>query len=228
MNEQRVDGDAVEAGEAGERIGPGGEAPRLGVLQGGPGNPDGRGCFDLTQAPRLAGVSKESGGEGDGFHEQKVTPNFLRCQEPRRRNLGGISAPKDLGSRRMEDFGRAVKLLREAHGWSQEDLVLEIVLRFGAEHKVSRGTIQNWERGKSPPKLDDAMRLAELLDVSLEALAYGRATDEAPPAAGAADGAPAERKAAALKRGREIAEKAAGRKARPSQPARGRQGGRGR
>lgn len=53
-------------------------------------------------------------------------------------------------------FGRALKLVREARGYSQEDL----------EKVLSRGAIFMYEQDRRSPTLDTLVVLANFLDVS--------------------------------------------------------------
>ena len=59
-------------------------------------------------------------------------------------------------------FGRAVRQLREARGWSQEQLA--------AAAELNRSYLGEVERGSAMPSLDTAAKLAQALQVSLSAL----------------------------------------------------------
>lgn len=52
--------------------------------------------------------------------------------------------------------------LRKAAGYSQEVIARCL--------EVSRGTVDNWEKGLTEPKLSDLKKIAKLFDVSLDYL----------------------------------------------------------
>lgn len=58
---------------------------------------------------------------------------------------------------------KALEKARKDKGFSQEFVARQL--------GVSRATIDNWERGTTKPTLPMAAKLAELLDVPLQALA---------------------------------------------------------
>lgn len=58
---------------------------------------------------------------------------------------------------------RVLEQARKDKGFSQEYVARQL--------EVSRGTIDNWERGATKPTLPMAVKLAELLDVPLQKLA---------------------------------------------------------
>ena len=57
---------------------------------------------------------------------------------------------------------KTIRELREEHEWSQ----FELAIRAG----VTPGTVGNWERGKTEPKASQLRRLAEVFDVSMDAI----------------------------------------------------------
>jgi transcriptional regulator with XRE-family HTH domain len=58
---------------------------------------------------------------------------------------------------------RTVRELREERGWSQFQLAIEA--------GVTPGTISNWERGLSEPKVSQLRKLAEVFNVSMDVIA---------------------------------------------------------
>lgn len=58
-----------------------------------------------------------------------------------------------------------IKLLREQKGLSQCDIAVALM--------VSPQAVSKWERGESAPKWEQAPKLADLLDCTIDAL-YGR------------------------------------------------------
>ena len=64
-------------------------------------------------------------------------------------------------------FRQKLKYLREARGMTQKDLAL----RLGVEGSNPATTIWRYEHGKSDPSLSTTVRLAEILDVTLDDLA---------------------------------------------------------
>lgn len=57
---------------------------------------------------------------------------------------------------------RALERARRGKGFSQEYIARQL--------NVSRGTIDNWEKGATKPTLPMAVKLAELLDIPLQQL----------------------------------------------------------
>ena len=57
---------------------------------------------------------------------------------------------------------KTIRELREERGWSQ----FELAVKAG----VTPGTVGNWERGKSEPKLSQVRVLAELFGVSMDVI----------------------------------------------------------
>jgi transcriptional regulator with XRE-family HTH domain len=54
----------------------------------------------------------------------------------------------------MEHFGTRLKRFREARGWTQEQLALEL--------DVSKATISKWESGHTEPRLSNLLQLHAL------------------------------------------------------------------
>ena len=61
---------------------------------------------------------------------------------------------------------KTVRQLRQERGWTQ----LEVAYRV----RASMSTIVNLETGKHQPRMDLAQRLAELFEVPLDAIAWGK------------------------------------------------------
>lgn len=70
----------------------------------------------------------------------------------------------------MEKFGERLAALRKERGLSQEDLAEKL--------QLIRQTISKWETGASKPDLELLVRLAELLNVSVDGM-LGRETRSA-------------------------------------------------
>ncbi len=64
-------------------------------------------------------------------------------------------------------LGEKITILRKARGFSQEQLGLSLASK---DNGVSRQTVSDWENGKTEPKLDNIRALADLLNVSFDAL----------------------------------------------------------
>lgn len=64
-------------------------------------------------------------------------------------------------------LGEKITILRKARGFSQEQLGLSLATK---DNGVSRQTVSDWENGRTEPKLDNIRALADLLDVSYDAL----------------------------------------------------------
>ena len=62
----------------------------------------------------------------------------------------------------ISKIGENIRLLRERMGLTQNALAEKVLVSFQA--------ISSWERGMSVPELENAVRLAEFFDVSLDAL----------------------------------------------------------
>lgn len=70
----------------------------------------------------------------------------------------------------MEKFGERLAALRKQRGMSQEELAKKL--------QLTRQTISKWETGASAPDLESLVRLAELLNVSVDDM-LGRETRSA-------------------------------------------------
>lgn len=62
----------------------------------------------------------------------------------------------------MSDFGKNLRALRKARGFSQMELGR--VLHYGYT------AVSNYENGRNEPSLDDLIRLADFFDVSIDEL----------------------------------------------------------
>ena len=82
--------------------------------------------------------------------------------ESRRENPKG-ELKKELGARIVE--------ARNRRGWKQA----ELARRLG----VQRERLGSWERGRTPPGLEDLALLSEVLEVPFEELGFGRRMEEA-------------------------------------------------
>ena len=65
-----------------------------------------------------------------------------------------------------------LKKLRTERGISQEELARQLF--------ISRQAISKWEKGDGKPDLDNAVKLAEIFDVSLDCLILGKEETENP------------------------------------------------
>lgn len=65
----------------------------------------------------------------------------------------------------MSIFGDNIKRLRKNKGLKQQQIADEI--------GVNRGSYSNWEKGKREPSFENLVKLADLLEVSLDWL-FGR------------------------------------------------------
>lgn len=65
----------------------------------------------------------------------------------------------------MEKFHKKLKVLRKKKGLTQQQIADEI--------GVNRGSYSNWEKGKREPSFKNLVKLADLLEVSLDSL-FGR------------------------------------------------------
>ena len=61
-----------------------------------------------------------------------------------------------------------IRIIRKARGLSQE--ALGDSLSRVSENGISRQSVSDWENGKAEPKLDNIRDLAEVLNVSFDAL----------------------------------------------------------
>ena len=61
-----------------------------------------------------------------------------------------------------------IRIIRKARGYSQEQLGDK--LSRISENGLSRQAVSDWENGKTEPKLDNIRDLAEVLNVSFDAL----------------------------------------------------------
>jgi transcriptional regulator with XRE-family HTH domain len=76
-------------------------------------------------------------------------------------------------------IGRNIAALREQRGWRQK----ELAPRLG----VTRSGLSKWESGEHPPSVEALVKMAEVLEVTLDELVRGR------PGAESAGLGPAER-----------------------------------
>jgi transcriptional regulator with XRE-family HTH domain len=63
-------------------------------------------------------------------------------------------------------IGRNIAALREQRGWRQK----ELAPRLG----VTRSGLSKWESGENPPPVEALVRMAEVLEVTLDELVRGR------------------------------------------------------
>lgn len=68
----------------------------------------------------------------------------------------------------MSDFAKNLRKFRKQKGYSQERLAQELYYGYTA--------IANYESGRNEPSIDDLVRLAEILDVTLDELVGVRDT----------------------------------------------------
>ena len=66
----------------------------------------------------------------------------------------------------MNKVNSMIRLLRAEKGFSQEQLAEQL--------HVTRQAVSNWETGKTQPDIETLTRMAELFDVSVEQLIYGK------------------------------------------------------
>lgn len=71
----------------------------------------------------------------------------------------------------MSVTGERLKALREARGWTQEEVARRL--------NVSRAAVGHWERGKNEPSYDTLIRLARLYNTSTAYL-IGETDDPSP------------------------------------------------
>ena len=67
-------------------------------------------------------------------------------------------------------FGENLKAMREAKGYTQEELAIKI--------NVVRQTVSKWEKGLSVPDADMLSQIAEVLDTKVSVLLGGTITEE--------------------------------------------------
>ena len=72
----------------------------------------------------------------------------------------------------MLQLSNQLKKLRTERGISQEELARQLL--------ISRQAISKWEKGDGKPDLDNAVKLAEIFDVSLDCLILGKEETENP------------------------------------------------
>lgn len=73
-------------------------------------------------------------------------------------------------------LGQRLKNAREKIGISQENLAMDLRLRFGREAPVVK-SISNWERGKTTPKIHHLIMLSEALDEPCHEFVRGLRSD---------------------------------------------------
>ena len=66
----------------------------------------------------------------------------------------------------MNKVNTMIKLLRTEKGMNQEQLAEKL--------QVTRQAVSNWETGKTQPDIETLTRMAEVFDVSVEKLIYGK------------------------------------------------------
>lgn len=67
----------------------------------------------------------------------------------------------------MNEVANSIKKLRQEKKLSQEQLAEQL--------HVTRQAVSNWENGKTQPDVEMIMQLAEIFDVSVERMIYGKA-----------------------------------------------------
>ena len=67
----------------------------------------------------------------------------------------------------MNEVANSIKKLRQEKKMSQEQLAEQL--------HVTRQAVSNWENGKTQPDVDTITQLAEIFDVSVERMIYGKA-----------------------------------------------------
>lgn len=67
----------------------------------------------------------------------------------------------------MNEVANSIKKLRQEKKMSQEQLAEQLY--------VTRQAVSNWENGKTQPDVDTIARLADIFDVSVERMIYGKA-----------------------------------------------------
>lgn len=66
----------------------------------------------------------------------------------------------------MNVVSDSIKKLRKEKGMTQDELAEQLF--------VTRQAVSNWEMGKTQPDVDTLTRLAEIFDVSVERIIYGK------------------------------------------------------
>ena len=66
----------------------------------------------------------------------------------------------------MNVVSNSIKKLREERGMTQDELAEKL--------NVTRQAVSNWETGKTQPDIETLTRLAEIFDVSVERIIYGK------------------------------------------------------
>lgn len=66
----------------------------------------------------------------------------------------------------MNEISNSIKTLRKENHLSQDQLAEKLY--------VTRQAVSNWENGKNQPDLETLKRIAEVFDVSVERLLYGK------------------------------------------------------
>ena len=66
----------------------------------------------------------------------------------------------------MNVVSDSIKKLRKEKGMTQDELAEKL--------NVTRQAVSNWEMGKTQPDVDTLTRLAEIFDVSVERIIYGK------------------------------------------------------
>ena len=67
----------------------------------------------------------------------------------------------------MSEVSNSIKKLRQEKKLSQEELAEKLY--------VTRQAVSNWENGKTQPDIDTITKLANIFDVSVERIIYGKA-----------------------------------------------------
>lgn len=70
----------------------------------------------------------------------------------------------------MSIVSNSIKKLREERGMTQDELAEKL--------NVTRQAVSNWETGKTQPDIETLTQLAEIFDVSVERIIYGRESKE--------------------------------------------------
>jgi len=70
----------------------------------------------------------------------------------------------------MNVVSDSIKKLRKEKGMTQDELAEKLC--------VTRQAVSNWEMGKTQPDVDTLTKLAEVFDVSVEQIIYGKETKE--------------------------------------------------
>lgn len=70
----------------------------------------------------------------------------------------------------MNIVSNSIKKLREEKGMTQDELAEQL--------NVTRQAVSSWETGKTQPDIETLTRLAEIFDVSVERIIYGKESKE--------------------------------------------------